>query len=248
MERPVPDIWIDEGPVRAVAEDAVARSTEAVPRRRASAPDRLPGEVVAELERASGATRAPQLAERLDAARGAFERERYQDAHRILARLAKEAPGAASVRELHGLTLYRLDRWRQAATELEAFRTITGSTDQDPVLADSYRALRRYDRVEALWEELRAASPSAAIVAEGRIVAAGARADQGDLPGAISLLERSGAKVRRVRDHHVRQWYALADLYDRSGDAPRARALFARVREAQPGFGDVEERLASLGR
>jgi tetratricopeptide (TPR) repeat protein len=252
VERPVPDIWIDEGPVREVAEEAVARGAEStddhLTRRRAAAPDRLPADVVAELERAGGAQRAPQLGERLDAARGAFERERYQDARRILARLATAASGAAAVRELHGLTLYRLERWRQAATELEAYRAITGSEDQDPVLADCYRALHRYDRVEALWDELRAASPSAAVVAEGRIVTAGARADQGDLRGAISLLERTGPTPRRVRDHHLRQWYALADLYDRSGDLPRARALFTRVRDAQPGFGDVEERLAALGR
>jgi tetratricopeptide (TPR) repeat protein len=234
--------------VREVAQDAVARGAEAPPRQRAAAPARLPADVVAELEHAGGAKRASKLAERLEAARGAFERERYQDARRILSRLAAEAPGSASVRELLGLTLYRLDRWRQAAAELEAYRTITGSTDQDPVLADCYRALRRYDRVEALWEELRAASPSAAVVAEGRIVAAGARADQGDLKGAITLLERSAATPRRVRDHHLRQWYALADLYDRSGDAPRARALFSRIRDAEPGFGDVEERLAGLGR
>jgi tetratricopeptide (TPR) repeat protein len=247
MERPAPDIWIDEGPVRGVAEDAVARGREA-PSRRAAAPARLPEDVLAELERTGGAQQAPKLAERLEAARGAFERERYQDARRILTRLASEAPGAASVRELLGLTHYRLGRWRQAATELEAYRTLTGSADQDPVLADSYRALRRYDRVEALWDEVREASPSAAVVAEGRIVTAGARADQGDLRGAISLLERAGSTPRRVREHHLRQWYALADLYDRSGDTPRARALFAKVRDAEPGFADVEERLAALGR
>ena len=93
------------------------------------------------------------------------------------------------------------------------------------MLADCYRALRRYDKVDELWSELRASSPSAAVVAEGRIVAAGALADQGDLQGAIALLERSGPKPRRIREHHLRVWYALADLYDRSGDAPRARAL-----------------------
>ena len=56
-----------------------------------------------------------------------------------------------SVRKLHGLTLYRLERWKQAATELEAYRAITGSADQDPVLADCYRGLHRYARVEELW-------------------------------------------------------------------------------------------------
>ena len=151
---------------------------------------------MAELEQAGGAKRAPKLAERLDAGRGAFERERYQDARRILSKLAREAPGAASVRELHGLTLYRLERWKQAAAELEAYRAITGSADQDPVLADCYRALRRYGRVEELWDELREASPSAALVTEGRIVAAGARADQGDLQGAIALLVRAVAEAQ----------------------------------------------------
>jgi len=228
-----------------VAAGAVARgSVEAAA---ISATPRLPDDVVAELERAGGTKRAAKLAERLDAGRGAFERERYLDARRILSKLAKEAPGAASVRELHGLTLYRLERWKQAAAELEAYRTITGSTDQDPVLADCYRALHRYRRVEELWEELRAASPSAPLVAEGRIVTAGARADQGDLEGAIALLGPAAAKPRRVREHHLRLWYALADLYDRSGDVPQARRLFRDVLANQPGFADAEERLAALG-
>ncbi len=248
MERPVPDIWIDEGPVRDVAADAVARgaSTTSVPSR--TGIPHLPADVVAELERAGGAKRVAKLSERLDAGRGAFERERYMDARRILAKLAAEAPSAASVRELYGLTLYRLERWKQAAAELEAYRSLSGSVDQDPVLADCYRALRKYPRVEELWDELREASPSAALVTEGRIVTAGARADQGDLQGAIALLARTTPKPRRVRDHHLRQWYALADLYDRSGDVPQARRLFREIQLNQPGFADVEERVASLGR
>ena len=248
MERPQPDIWIDEGPVREAAERAVARGTASSAVDARPAGTRLPDDVVAELERAGGPKRAPKLAERLDAGRGAFERERYLDARRILAKLASEAPSAAAVRELYGLTLYRLDRWKQAAGELEAYRTLTGSVDQHPVLADCYRALRRYGRVEELWSELNAASPSGPLVTEGRIVTAGARADQGDLEGAIALLVRTTPKPRRVRQHHLRQWYALADLYDRSGDVPRARRLFRDIHAESPGFADVEPRLASLGR
>jgi tetratricopeptide (TPR) repeat protein len=225
---------------------ARATVTEREPARPSSR--RLPADVLDELERTGGTRWAGRLAERLDAARGAFERERYQDARRILAKLATEAPGAASVRELYGLTLYRLERWRAAVTELEAFRAITGSPDQDPVLADCYRALRRYDKVSELWDELRAASPSAPLVAEGRIVAAGALADQGQLGAAIELLQRPGPKPRLVREHHLRQWYALADLYERSGDVPRARRLFQDVAIARPGFADVEGRLRALGR
>jgi tetratricopeptide (TPR) repeat protein len=231
-----------------VAEGAVARATARGDESARPAPRVLSAAVVDELERAGGAKRVARLTERLEAARAAFERERYEDARRILAKLAADAPGAPSVRELHGLTLYRLERWRAAAAELEAFRAMTGSTEQDPVLADCYRALRRYNKVAELWEELRAASPSAALVTEGRIVAAGALADQGQLRPAIELLERPGPKPRPVREHHLRQWYALADLYERSGDVPRAGRLFHDIEAARPGFADVEARLRALGR
>jgi len=152
------------------------------------------------------------------------------------------------VRELLGLTLYRMERWRQAAAELEAYRQLTGSVDQNPVLADCYRAMRRWGKVDELWEELKAASPSAELVAEGRIVAAGARADRGDLRGALALLEAANAVPRRVREHHLRLWYVLADLYDRAGDVPHARTLFQRIRTVDPDFADVADRLRSLGR
>jgi hypothetical protein len=123
-----PELWIDEGPVRAAAKKAVARGNEAdkrLPRRR------LPAEVVDELDTLGGPKHAARLEERLEAARRAFDRDRWPEAARILAKLAREAPGSPSVRELHGLTLYRLERWRAAAGELEAYRTLTGAVDQN---------------------------------------------------------------------------------------------------------------------
>lgn len=241
------ETWLDEGPVRETAQDAVDRA-EGVPKTRSKTKP-LPPEVVVELQQAVGSKRAVKLEERLDAARGAFERERYSDAKRIIAKLAEEAPGSPAVRELHGLTLYRLERWRQAAAELEAYRLLTDDYDQHPVLADCYRALKRYSTVEELWGELKAASPSAEIMAEGRIVMAGALADQGQLKEAIALLDRAASSPpKKIRDFHLRTWYALADLYDRSGNAPRARQLFRQVNELAPGFADVEYRLRGLGR
>jgi tetratricopeptide (TPR) repeat protein len=176
-----------------------------------------------------------------------FRRERFDEARRILRPLAKQAPRAASVRELYGLSLYRLGRWAQAAQELEAYRALTGSTEQDPVLADCYRALGRYAEVEELWDELRAASPRAELVAEGRIVAAGALADQGRLDEATRLLAASVSRpTRKPRLHHLRMAYALADLYERAGDLPRARELFARIAASDADFVDVDARLRAL--
>src|SRR5204862_125239 len=138
----------------------------------------------------------------------------------------KDVPGAPSVRELYGLTLYREGKWRLAAKELEAFRLLGGSTEQHPVLADCYRALHQWDAVEALWDDLRAASPSADLMVEGRIVTAGARADHGDVLGGIDLLEQGWKLPKRPREHHLRRAYALADLYERGGEVARARQLF----------------------
>ena len=81
------------------------------------------------------------------------------------------------------------------------------------------------------------------------MVAAGMLGDDGDLDGAISLLASGGAgrALRNPSPRHLRQWYALADLYERAGDLPRARELFMRVTRVDPDAYDASERLAALG-
>ena len=204
--------------------------------------------VTQEVAAAVEASMAPRVERRLGQAADAFERDHLTDALRILKPLSKEAPNVPAVRELTGLALYGTGQWAAAAKELEAFRALGGSVEQHPVLADCYRALKRYGAVAELWDELREASPSAALVTEGRIVAAGALADQGDIDGAIQLLERGPLRPSRTAGvHHARLWYALADLYERAGDAPKARELFGRVVAVEPGLADAAERLAGLG-
>ena len=220
---------------------------------RAAAPDRprrrkVPKAITAEVAGVVEPTMAAKVERRLAQAADAFERDRIPEALKVLRPLARDAPGVAAVRELTGLALYGIGQWAAAAKELEAFRGLTGSVEQHPVLADCYRALKRYGKVTELWDELREASPGGALVTEGRIVAAGALADQGDVKGAIRLLERGPVRPSgRTAMHHVRLWYALADLYERAGDAPRARDLFSRVVAVEPDLADAAERLAALG-
>ena len=236
--------------VRDAAAGAVRRGTAPEPTRaRPSRTKRAKvdtARLADELGPVVGANTAPRLAARLADAGRAFQAERYADAKRILAPLADRAPAAAAVRELYGLTLYRLGKWVDAVRELEAFRSLTGSTDQHPVLADCYRALGRYDDVEALWLELREVSPSAELVAEGRIVHAGALADRGMVREAIADIEPAIKKVRKPQDHHLRLLYVLADLYERAGDLPRARTLFERLVAADPEFADAAARRRAL--
>jgi tetratricopeptide (TPR) repeat protein len=176
----------------------------------------------------------------------ALDRGYENEALRILRPYRELFPESAELRELLGLTYYRLGKWNAAQKELDVFVGLTDSTEQHPVLMDVARALRKYKRVEQLWEELRSVSPGAAIVTEGRIVAAGALADQGKLDEAIKVLERAPGNPKRILPHHLRLWYALADLHERAGDIPAARALFRKISGQDPQFVDVAERLAAL--
>ena len=190
--------------------------------------------------------RGKSAVRRFDKAASAFRAERFHEARPLLSEMAREAPEIADVRELHGLVLYRLGRFKAAIKELEAFRDLSGSTEQHPVLADCHRALRHWDDVEALYRELAAVSPSAELVTEGRIVLAGATADRGELRLAIKVLEHGWRMPSRPRPHHLRRAYALADLYERAGRSPRARELFRWVESHDPRLADVSQRVRAL--
>lgn len=199
-----------------------------------------------ELVRVLGTNRGRASARRFEEAARAFRAERFGEAGALLSRLSRDAPQVADVRELHGLVLYRLGRFDDAMAELEAFRELSGSVEQHPVLADCHRALGNTADVRALWLELGAASPSAELMTEGRIVLAGSKADLGELRAAISVLERGMRLPKQPRPHHLRRAYALADLYERSGRPPRARELFRWVESHDPLLADVSERVRAL--
>ncbi|MDO8362999.1 MAG: hypothetical protein Q7V88_08885 [Actinomycetota bacterium] len=240
--------WIDEGSMREAATGAARRaaSTDAPPTRKRSS--ELAPEVAEELSKVAAASRQTRYQERLTSAAEALDRGRFADARRMVQPVIRDLPDMAFGHEIAGLALYRLGQWRKAAAELEIARQLDASLNHHAVLADCYRALRRYTEVDQLWVELRDASPSPALVAEGRIVAAGALADRGDLAGALKLMAKALEVPKKVRDHHLRQWYVVADLFDRSGDVVKARRYFSLVQEHDREFADVADRLRSLGR
>ncbi len=267
--------WIDEGPVRRAAGEAVRRGGAAKgsgkPRGRANGrsgrdkPGDKPGassrqrarraakraESVMEIDRGRveqrlGKSRADRTINRIGEATAAYAEDRYEDARRTLKPIVDLLPDEPSVRELYGLSLYRLGKWRQAVAELEQFIERTGSTEQHPVLADCYRALGQHAKVAELWEEIGEASLAAPLVAEGRIVMAGSLADQGKVVEAIAVLEGGALGSSNLKEHHLRMRYVLADLYDRAGDHQAARRYFESIASTAPGFYDVQDRLRHL--
>ena len=248
IEERTTEQWIDEGSVRREATGAARRGAgdSASPARRAPKP--LDPEVAAELTEALGSQRGARLTERLAQASEALDRERFQEARRIATAIAKEAPSVATAHELVGLASYRLGLYKQAVSALELAQELHPNPALLPVMADCQRAQGRWAAVDRVWTEIRGASPSHDIMAEGRMVAAGALADQDDLRGALALMEPATKRPKAVRDFHLRQWYVLADLYDRTGDPISARRWFATILEFDDEFGDARDRLRSLGR
>jgi tetratricopeptide (TPR) repeat protein len=211
----------------------------------------LPGDVASEVRKAfiGTAYAREKTVMTLTRAAEAYDRKRYEEALRLGRMVADAVPGVGPVRELTGLAAYRAERWSMAKIHLRAHFAITGDPEHLALVMDCERAGHRYRAVEKTFGELEASEPSAEVLVEGRIVMAGAWADQQRYEDAIALLTKAGAtkQLRNPSFRHVRLWYALADVYDRAGDAVSARELFARVVLAEPDAYDARSRLDELG-
>lgn len=211
----------------------------------------LPGDVAADIRKAFIGTaymREKMVITLTKAAEG-YDRKRYEEALRLGRIVSDAVPGVAPVRELTGLAAYRAERWNMAKIHLRAHFAITGDPEHLPLVMDCDRANRRFRAVEKTYSELEDAEPTADVVAEARIVMASSLADQQRYVEAIDLLVRAGGTkiLRNPAYRHVRMWYALADIFDRSGDQVSARELFARVVVADPDAYDAQTRLDELG-
>jgi tetratricopeptide (TPR) repeat protein len=190
--------------------------------------------------------RATRAMKTLHDATDAYQDGRERDALRIVKPLAETFPDALGVQELYGMSLYANGKYAQALKILEDFTQKSGSFDQYPILMDCYRAAEKYDKVDELWAELGAESPSGEVVAEGRIVHSQSLAERGQIKDALKQLRKKVKVLSRPADYHLRLWYCLADLEERAGNVIEARQWFNRVAKANPDFADIQYRMKQL--
>jgi len=253
----------DPGPRRAAASGATGRRVRGVDgrARRASGasgarrqseersshePVHLADDLVRELEAMARPGKGPILVKVFSEAAGAFAAGDFRESARLADQAKHIALRAPAVRELLGLALYRAGRWKEAARELGAYRRLTGSTEQNPVLADCHRALGNPRRAVQLCDEVDRARVDEATFFEGAIVAAGALGEMGSYDEAIRRLESLDLDPPTAREHHLRAWYALADLLEGRGRFTQARSLFGAVAAADPDATDAPERARRL--
>lgn len=206
----------------------------------------LPGEIVGELRRVSRPGRADQAIARLERAVELLQRGDARGAAKEAASAKELAPRAAAVREVLGLALYAQERFREALSEMQAYRRISGRADQNHIIADCQRAMGRSELAVPLAEEaLRARVPIEA-KAEAVIVAASALGDLGRFDQALAMLRRVKTRDDVARPEVLRVWYVIADILERTGRRREAAREFRKIIRHDPGAFDVAERLARL--
>jgi tetratricopeptide (TPR) repeat protein len=201
----------------------------------------LPDDVVGELKGTARPGKGQILVQVFAEAATAFDEENLADAIRLGEQAKHIALRSASVRELLGLAYYRDGRFKEAARELSAFRRLTGSTEQNPVLADCYRAMNKPERALELCDEIEASVPEP-VRYEGAIVAAGALTEMDRTDEAIARIESLELNPPSAEEHHLRAWYVLGDLLERRGRFTLALNFFEAVSAADAESTDAPER------
>jgi tetratricopeptide (TPR) repeat protein len=151
------------------------------------------------------------------------------------------------VREVTGVAAYRAGEWAEALAELRAARRLTGRQDYLPVMADSERALGRFDRALALIRSDEAKKLDRAGQIELRIVESGIRRDQGLDEAAVLALQVPELNDKRIRPWSARLFYAYGEALLAAGRTGDAREAFLRAADAdEDEETDAAERLDEL--
>jgi tetratricopeptide (TPR) repeat protein len=219
-----------------------------VSRRQRYDPVHLSDDIVRELHSTVRPGKGDILVKTFAEAAAAFAVEDYDEAIRLGEQSKHMALRAVAPRELLGISFYRAGRWQEAVRELSTYRRLSGSTDQNPVLADCYRALHKPEKALGLCDEIQTDRVPPAIAYEGEIVAAGALADLGRVDEAIGRVERLDLNPQTALEHHLRAWYVLGDLLERKGRFTQARTWFTAVAASDPELTDAQDRADRLQR
>ncbi|WP_082945544.1 hypothetical protein [Mycobacterium sp. E2733] len=154
----------------------------------------------------------------------------------------------AAIREAVGIAAYHCGDWAQALAELRAARRMGSKSNLLALLADCERGLGRPERAIELARGPEAAQLHGEDADELRIVAAGARADLGQLEQALTVLSTPQLDPSRRGSTAARLFYAYADTLLALGRNDEALQWFLRSAGADvEGVTDAEDRVSELG-
>lgn len=164
----------------------------------------------------------------------AFADERFGKAAGSLGRAKELAPRSATIRELLGLSLYQLERWKEALGEMRTYRRLTGSTDHMAVELDCQRALGDTHGADKTWERFNELGGGSAEAAdELRVVYASSLLERGEKTRAW-LVVKPDRLIASPSQSMLRRWAVAARVAEANGDRDTARKLVTAIRDADP--------------
>lgn len=169
-----------------------------------------------------------------------FADARYPAAYARLVKAKGLASSSPTIRELLGLTAYRMGKWEEALRELRAFRRIEGDTTHLAVEMDCLRALGRQRDVPKVWEIFRERGASKGAEVELRVVYGAHLLDEGDAAAAWKVTN-PGRIAADAHENDLRQWYVASRAALALGDAGTARRLLDAIETRDLGFPGLEE-------
>lgn len=165
-----------------------------------------------------------------------------------IAAAKRRAGRVAPVREAAGITAYLAGDYAEAVAELRTVRRMTGSNAYVPMMADCERGLGKPQRALEIIREVDPKSVDGDTRVELLLVAAGARADMGQLEAAVVLLQVPELTKLPKGASRARLQYAYADLLERVGRETEARQWMRKAADSDvDGVTDAVERVEEVG-
>lgn len=153
----------------------------------------------------------------------------------------------AAVREAVGIAAYQCGDWAQALSEFRAARRMGSKSQLLPLIADCERGVGRPERAIEVARSPEAAELTGDDADELRIVAAGARADLGQLEQALAVLSSPQPDPSRTGSTAARLFYAYAETLLALGRGDDALQWFIHAAAADiDGVTDAEDRVSEL--
>jgi tetratricopeptide (TPR) repeat protein len=206
----------------------------------------LPREVAEDVRATARVGRSDDAIRLLEEAVSALSAGHLNRASRAASQAKSLAPRSGAVREVLGMALYQEERFREALSELQTYRRMTGRMDQNHLIADCHRALGTPEKAIAPVQEALAARVSEEVRAEAAVVGGAALADLGRYDEALTLLRKFSTSPEVARSHDLRVWYMTGDVLERAGRKAEAAKEFRRILRHDAGALDAAERLAAL--
>lgn len=195
----------------------------------------LPRWVIEALSRVTPQERVPAALRELGDATDALAEGRFQSAWRHASKAKELSPRDISVREVLGLSAYRLGEWVVALRELRTHRRLSGEVTHLPVEMDSLRAMGRNEDVEKLWQEVGRLADEPSIIKEASVVYASYLLDNDRTEEARALIT-PGRLSNKPYPEDLRVWYVAARSAALDGDPAEANRIRDAIEIFDPAF------------